>query len=54
MDRTFGVGVVLTALALVGYGLGIVAPYPGRSISIAGVMVGITLLAIGNAEVTDE
>jgi hypothetical protein len=47
MPRTRLVGVALTALAVVGYAIGIAAPYPGRSSTIVGVMVGVTLYAIG-------
>ena len=46
MDRTFLVGVALTALSVAGYVVGVVAPYPGREASIAGVMVGVTLTAV--------
>ena len=40
-------GVALVALGTVGYAVGVVATYPGRSLAIAGVMVGIALLAVG-------
>lgn len=40
-------GAVLTVLAIAGYVVGVFAPYPGRAFSVAGVMVGITLLSIG-------
>jgi hypothetical protein len=40
-------GVGLTALGLVGYLIGIVAAYPGRGFAVTGVMVGVTLAAIG-------
>ena len=46
MDRTFLAGTVLTALSVAGYTVGVVAPYPGREASIAGVMVGVTLTAV--------
>ena len=46
--RTFGIG--LTALAVLGYAIGVAAPYPGRSSTIVGVMVGVTLLSIGGGE----
>lgn len=32
---------------MLGYAIGVVATYPGRSASITGVMVGVTLYAIG-------
>ena len=40
-------GVVLVVFGTIGYVVGVVAAYPGRSLSIAGVMVGISLLAVG-------
>jgi hypothetical protein len=43
--RTFGVG--LSALSLAGYIVGTVATYPGRAFSITGLMVGVTLYAVG-------
>lgn len=56
MDRTANrrptvgaAGLVLTVLGLLGYGAGILAAYPGRAFSVTAVMLGITLLAIGNA-----
>jgi hypothetical protein len=53
MNRTLIGGIGLTALGLAGYLLGVagdaglVDPYPGRAFSVTGVMVGITLLAVG-------
>jgi hypothetical protein len=47
MNRERTAGGVLVALSLLGYGAGVVAPYPGRSASIVGLMVGVTLVAIG-------
>jgi len=47
MRRTRTVGIGLTALAVAGYAIGVAAPYPGRSASIVGVMVGVTLYAVG-------
>jgi hypothetical protein len=47
MDSTRLAGVVVAALALVGYVVGVVAPYPGRSITLTGLMVGLTLAAVG-------
>jgi hypothetical protein len=48
MNRTFAAGTALTVLGVVGYGLGVVAPYPGRSFSMTGLMVGLTLLAVAD------
>jgi len=47
MNGTFVAGAGLTLLGVAGYLAGLVAAYPGRAFSISGVMVGITLLAIG-------
>lgn len=48
MEQRFTVGVVLTLLGLLGYSLGVVASYPGRSFSITALMVGVTLVAISD------
>jgi hypothetical protein len=48
MNAEFVAGAVLTVLGVVGYVVGVVAPYPGRAFSVSGVMVGLTLLAIGS------
>lgn len=45
----FNAGGALTLLGVAGYVLGLLAAYPGRAFSITAVMVGVTLLAIGNA-----
>ncbi|WP_255150278.1 hypothetical protein [Halorarius halobius] len=42
-------GVVCTGLALVGYVLGQVAAYPGRAVTLTGLMVGTALLLVGLA-----
>lgn len=47
MERFRPVGVVLTLAGLAVYVAGVVAPFTGRSISLVGVMVGLTLVAIG-------
>lgn len=47
MDGVQAAGIVLTVGGVVGYLIGIVAAYPGRGFSIAGVMVGLTLLSVG-------
>ncbi|MFC7080366.1 hypothetical protein [Halorussus caseinilyticus] len=47
MDTALVAGGALTAAGLVGYVAGLTSPYPGRAFSVTGVMVGITLLAIG-------
>lgn len=48
MDRVRTAGVVLTSLAAVGYAVGVAAPYPGRAFTLTGVMVGLTLWAVGS------
>ncbi|WP_135851131.1 hypothetical protein [Halorussus salinus] len=47
MNTALAAGLALTFAGLVGYLVGLTAPYPGRAFSVTGVMVGITLLAIG-------
>lgn len=47
MDRVRTVGAATTVAALCGYVIGIYAPYPGRSFAVTGVMVGLTLWAVG-------
>jgi hypothetical protein len=53
MDRTRAVGVVVTLASLAGYAAGAVAPYPGRAVTLAGVMVGVTLAAVGGGSRRD-
>lgn len=47
MNAVLGAGLSLTALGLLGYLAGILAPYPGRAFSVTAVMVGITLALVG-------
>ncbi|WP_166035612.1 hypothetical protein [Halorussus pelagicus] len=47
MNTALAAGLALTVAGLGGYLVGIAAPYPGRAFSVTGVMVGVTLLAIG-------
>lgn len=49
MDSAFAIGIVVTAVGLIGYAIGTATPYPGRSFSVAAVMVGLTLVAVGTA-----
>lgn len=49
MNRSLGVGLVLSVVGLVGYAAGIWLVYPGRSFSVTAVMVGVTLAAIGRS-----
>ena len=48
MDRVRTAGAALTALALTGYAVGVAAHYPGRAFTITGVLVGLTLWAVGS------
>lgn len=48
MDRAFAAGGLLAAAGVVGYAVGVAAPYPGRAFSLTGVIVGVTLLAVGD------
>lgn len=49
MERAFVAGVAVTAIGVAGYALGTTIDYPGRAFSLAAVMVGITLVAVGSA-----
>lgn len=49
MDRIRVLGAATTFAALVGYAVGVYAPYPGRGLTITGLMVGITLWAAGES-----
>lgn len=49
MNSTLAAGLALTGLGVLGYVGGVLVAYPGRALSVVLVMVGITLLAIGNA-----
>lgn len=47
MQRLALVGCVCTGLALVGYAVGAATPYPGRELTLVGVMVGTSLVFVG-------
>jgi hypothetical protein len=47
MKRTFVVGAATTLAGLGGYAIGVGSPYPGRELSLVGIMVGITVAAVG-------
>ena len=47
MNNLQAVGIALTVAGVVGYSIGVLAPYPGRGFSLTGVMVGLTFLSIG-------
>jgi hypothetical protein len=48
------VGAALVVLGTVGYVAGVVTPYLGRSLTLAGLMVGIALLAVGSGRASGE
>jgi len=48
VSRPVLTGVLLTAVGLAGYVLGVVREYPGRAFTVTVVMVAITLLVIGD------
>lgn len=56
MNRILAAGLVLTVGGVIGYGIGVagdvgvVDPYPGRAFTVTGVMIGITLMAVGLGE----
>lgn len=50
MDRSTLAGVLLTLAGFTGYVAGVLAPYPFRAFSIAGVMAGLTLTLVTESE----
>ena len=53
MDEILVAGGALTIGGVAGYALGTVRPYPGRSLSITAVMIGLTLLAASGRRGSD-
>jgi hypothetical protein len=49
MHRLRALGLAITLLALGGYVVGVVAPYPGRAFTVTGVMAGVALAALPRA-----
>lgn len=47
MQRVRMLGASATVVAVVGYGLGVFVPYPGRAFSLTLGMVGVALFAVG-------
>ncbi len=47
MRRTRAAGVALAGVGIVGYVAGALVAYPGRSLSLPAVMVGVALAAVG-------
>lgn len=54
MNGVLVAGLLVTVISLIGYGLGIVTVYPGRAFTVTGIMLGLTLLAIGRSEGVNE
>lgn len=54
MNDAFLAAAGLTALSLVGYVAGTLSPYPGREASLAGLIVGVTLLAVTYGDGSDS
>lgn len=49
MSTVFALGIALTVTGLVGYVVGIAAPYPGRAFSLTLLMLGMALAAVARA-----
>ena len=49
MNHASWLGLGLTAVGLLGYGLGLSVAYPGRAFSVTLVMVGVSVLAMHRA-----
>lgn len=43
------IAAIVISIGFVAYGAGLFVAYPGRAFSVTGVMVGLTLLAIGRS-----
>lgn len=54
MDRIQLAGVLLFLVGMAGYIAGIYVTYPGRSFSVTAVMVGLSLVVIGQGQQTGE
>ena len=50
MNVALALGLVLTLAGLVAYVVGILTPYPARSLSVTAVIIGITLAAVGRSD----
>lgn len=49
MDRLQALGLAVFGLSVAAYLLALRVAYPGRAFSLTGIMVGLTLVAIGRA-----
>ena len=47
MDRLLLVGTAALCVGAVGYAVGVFVPYPGRSLSLTALMVGLALVVVG-------
>lgn len=54
MNTVAGVGMALTGAGIVGYLVGVAAPYPGRSFSLTAMMVGVTVMAVGRSDAVED
>ena len=54
MNRLVVAGSALFVLGVLGYAAGVIVDFPGRSLSVAAIMVGITLIAIRSADGEDD
>jgi len=50
MNAPFAVGAALTVVGVAAYVVGVARPFPGRSFSVAAVMIGVSLLAVSGRE----
>ncbi len=50
MNATFAAGAALTVVGVAAYVVGVARPFPGRSFSVAAVMIGISLLAVSGRQ----
>ena len=49
MNRVFIAGVAATLAGVGGYAIGIATPFPGRSLSVTAVMVGVSMIFVHGA-----
>lgn len=54
MNVVLAAGIGLTTVGVAGYLVGLGVAYPGRAFSVTGVMLGITLVAIGRSVSTND
>jgi hypothetical protein len=54
MNTVLALGLGLTVAGLAGYAAGVAVPYPGRAFSVTALLAGMTLLAVGRSDETEE